>query len=616
MSCGAFFWSLIYAPLFDYADMTVPKRYFIFEALHNGIFPLWNPYQSMGSPEHIDANIFYLPLYIFAVFGKYSPFLWGVESIFYGFIAGYGFFIFCKHFTKSEKAAFIAAVCYMTSGVVVSNAQHFTWIIGLAWLPYLLHYFISLLETPNLKTSLLTSIFGALLFTGSYPGYIFVLPVLLLFIIIHYIILKRKEQNYLKCLFVYGFISILACIILVLPYLISIIQASSYIFRGSALQYDQVAQGVSFTWQSLISLIFPYITCINSELTHTDISMGNIFIGIIPLIFAVIGIRKVKNNVMKILIFWGIFCGLVAFGNALPVHRLAFYTIPFFNFIRLPSFFRIFLVISLLLLVVNGFDKYEKCNAKKRRVNVIVIIICVEMLINTWICMQYTGFTKNFTNKQLAEMFSNLPKDYTIPQKVTTCTDIYHKHHFVHLWRNLGMMSNEIESSSYNPFSLKAYQYMLQPFETKKQELILSSVVFFPKEIIYSANPICFNTDTVYTSNRNLVKSYSNMSYPQISILEFSPKHIVINTCSQEERPLIVCQNNYSGWHATMENGNELPIMTMNTSLIALQIPSGNHTIRLYYSRLDLILSMILTLCMWIFITIYLIYDYLKNKKQ
>ena len=682
----SFIWTLSCAPIYDYADMTLPKRYFIIEALHNGILPLWNPYQSMGAPEHIDANIAYLPLYLVALFGKYNPIMWGIEEIFYGFVAGMGFLLLCKRFAKNTKAAFVMAVCYMNSGAFIANTQHFTWIIGLAWLPFVLHYFVCLLEKPSLKKAILTSIFASLLFTGAYPGFAFVLFSLAIIILAHFVIIhiKNKEKGYFKSLIRYLLVSGLLFILLSLAYIISIYQSTSLIARGAPLFYDQVSS-VSLTWQSFISLFFPYIACSEGELIQTDISMGSIFIGVLSLFFAIIALRHVKGNLLKILLIWGLFCGLTAFGNLLPVHRIAFYVMPFFKFIRITSFFRLFFVLSLLLLAAVGFDRYIQQEGKtrkhfyyfliscslvylsiftylvitqhnvllsiytldikhllygsiegkfalfslfhvlilliallihrfaKRKINGLIILISCEMLICTWACMRHTGYSIDVSNRQIATMVRSLPSGYPVPTEVIPCSDITQQHNITHLWRNIGMLSKQVESESYNPFLLTKHQAMLKPYNDAQIVFSLPVVAFFPQQVVFSDTATFFNTDIAYTCDSKAVKSYANNDEPQVVIEVFEPGNIVLQTQNEEERPLIVCQNNYPGWKAKTEEGKDLKITSLNTSLISFQVPQGKHKITLSYHRPDIVILLLLAAFTWLLLAIYLLYNRLKG---
>ena len=146
-----YFWFLIFAPIYDFADEFFPGRYFMLESIRNGIFPLWIPYQSMGLPVHADpqAGTFYLPLWILSLFTDYNPYCWGIEYIFHAFFGGLGFFFLSKHFTNQKNVQFIIAVAYMLSGFFVGNVQHIAWIIAATWIPWIIYWTIHFYQNPS-----------------------------------------------------------------------------------------------------------------------------------------------------------------------------------------------------------------------------------------------------------------------------------------------------------------------------------------------------------------------------------------------------------------------------------------------------------------------------------
>ena len=46
----------------DMLDCHLPWRYFVSETIQNGEFPLWNPYQQLGSPIHADLRTIWNPV--------------------------------------------------------------------------------------------------------------------------------------------------------------------------------------------------------------------------------------------------------------------------------------------------------------------------------------------------------------------------------------------------------------------------------------------------------------------------------------------------------------------------------------------------------------------------
>ncbi len=62
---------------YDIIDQAYPWRYFIGECLQDGMLPLWNPYQLLGSPIHADPQS-----------SAWYPVTW-----FFGYLFGYDIYI-------------------------------------------------------------------------------------------------------------------------------------------------------------------------------------------------------------------------------------------------------------------------------------------------------------------------------------------------------------------------------------------------------------------------------------------------------------------------------------------------------------------------------------------
>ena len=100
---------LVNVPIHDFYNFFFPYRYFVTDAISQGVSPFWNPYESMGLSAHADpqSGVFYLPVWLFAlIFGKYTTVCCAIEYIFHSFVGGAGFYFLAKHFAKYRFADF------------------------------------------------------------------------------------------------------------------------------------------------------------------------------------------------------------------------------------------------------------------------------------------------------------------------------------------------------------------------------------------------------------------------------------------------------------------------------------------------------------------------------
>lgn len=642
--------TLIFAPVNDFINEFLPGRYFMMNCIRNGIFPFWNPYQSMGMPFFADpqAGTYYLPAWIFAIFGQYTATCWGVEFIFHTFVGATGFYLLSHFFTRHKPSAFLIACCYMLSGFFVGNAQHLSWIIAGAWTPWIIYACLLFFKKPNLKSALLPGIFASLLLTGGYPGFFFALIYFIAIIAIYFVIKYFIEKNFtkLKKIFLFGLITITVGIVLSLPTLISFLELKTHITRGVALSYNSTAEPV--TLQSLLSLFFPYTVCSEPSFIHTDITMGSVFMGIFTLIFGAFGIYTHRNKVLWVILALGIVNLLLAFGAALPFHRFAFHYLPFLNLIRIPSLFRLFFIIAFLLIssmglstILTRFEQYKK--------PFFLASICLFLFLSLIAIVLWFNFSNSFSKTNLAQS--------SLSQKIfmECCIDliltalgllIFIPHHrritlslsiliifdlSIHAFLcepqtviNPSLKNSELSvamrvngyplphrvTSSEELIHRKSLFMLWQNVGSFQKEvewdsynpLVLNNhsqmlqpyyknnltvnlpIVFSPKKILFATEPRLFSTDTAYTYDPKKVYSYHDNAVSQ-KLTQFEPGNITIRTSSKTNCPIIVCQTYYPGWKATLDNGQKLDIQVINTSMISFIAPAGNHIIHLRYQR-------------------------------
>lgn len=666
---GAF---LFNAPIYDFMNQFFPCRYFTTECIRNGIFPLWNPYQSMGTPIHSDpqAGIFYLPMWIFAFCGKYTSTFCGIEFIFHTFIGAVGFYLLAWHFTNNRQASLISGCCYALSGFFIGNAQHLVWIVAAAWIPWIIVASCSLLENPSWKTALLLPIPLSLMVSGGYPGAYFILFYLILILFATYMIRAAFQRNwtYLRKILFNGLFTALLTFILCAPTLISYLEIKPLISRGSQLSIEQITQ--TFTIPSLISLIFPYLSVSDASFIQTDISMANVYMGLFIIPFAIRGVLKNRNLSVWIIALFGLISLIMAFGTQTGLYRLLFQHIPLISFIRLPSLFRVFFIVSELLLAAIGVQNLLENPSERRTFIRLTGIIFFSCFLITAIALSISSknvfpltnwkeggasqkcfveaciaatislllFLSSYVKKKaisniflIAVLLSDIvlqanlcgPKTiydtekdhvqmakatsitgYPIPQGTLDCVDIIHKHEAWGFWKNVGPFFREVEWCSLNPVKLHSFSKMLN-FYLPNETPLKMPLAFCPTVVAYDTSSHWLNSDTSYTSDPFLASTYNPSA--QCKLQCFEPGHIIIEITADTTRPVVLCQNYYKGWHATLDGKQSLDIVPANFAMMSLYVPQGKHTIELNYKRPFYIWAFALQAALSVIVTIILV---------
>jgi uncharacterized membrane protein YfhO len=147
------------------------------------------------------------------------------------------------------------------------------------------------------------------------------------------------------------------------------------------------------------------------------------------------------------------------------------------------------------------------------------------------------------------------------------------------------MFVKEVEYDSYNPFRLYRHKRMLQRYDEADSALSLP-IVFFPNAVVYDTLPHFLTTDTAYTALTDGIFAASSGNADCKTVL-FEPGRVEINVRTDEARPLVLCQNYYKGWQATID-GKPTEIATANFAMMSVQIPAGEHKVVFEYRRPEL----------------------------
>jgi len=356
---------------YDMVDCYYPWRYLVGECLQHHILPLWNPYSAFGQPIHADpqSGAWYPVAWLIGYLRGYDIYAMSFEFILHIYLAGIGMFLLIQRLSISRKAALLTAIAYIFSGLFVGNAQHFTYIISACWIPFILYGFMEIYHHQKIQNALLLSLFLFLQISGGYPAFTFILIYLLIFLFIGFFV-GVYTKNGAKALWKYIGLNVLSVIIalaLSSVILFSVIQVVPYISRGSGVDL-RMAMFCPLSPQALISFILPYATVKDPGFFDTDISMANVYIGLIPLIFFVLSFFIRKPKLLWFFLGFGVFCLLAAMGRYTPVRGLLYHYVPLMNLFRFPSIFRYYVILCFLILAAYAMDKYLDGDKKLRKI--------------------------------------------------------------------------------------------------------------------------------------------------------------------------------------------------------------------------------------------------------
>jgi hypothetical protein len=347
--------------VYDMIDCYYPWHFHIGECFQNGIFPYWNPYQDLGYPIHADpsSGTWYPLVWLLGSSVGYTIYTIGFEFFVHIFFAGAGMFALVKTLKMEPRVAFIAAVTYMLCGIFVSNAQHLSYIVAAAWLPFLLNYYFKMIREHTWRNPIYAGFFLFLMITGGYPAFVIILFYFFIVSALFYLWRAAKMRGLFAFsdLIARHAVFVLTAVVLSCGILVSIWQVSPYLSRLEGFSLEQVLYS-PFGPRAFISFIAPFSTVKFPEFFNSDISMVNGYFGIVMLLFFIAGIFSKKSFELKLLLGLALFSLAAAVGDALPVRELLYKYVPMMGVFRFPSVFRLFVLLPFILIGANYLNKF------------------------------------------------------------------------------------------------------------------------------------------------------------------------------------------------------------------------------------------------------------------
>src|SRR5215203_670315 len=260
---------LAYLPVFlpffhlknDLISQNLSTRFLISESLYSGTFPWWNPYLNYGIPQYGDMNNgFWNPILwcIAKTFG-YNVLTITLEEMFYILIGGWAVYKIARHFHISENISILCSLSYMSGGYIVGHLQHFCWITGTAFFPYVFLFFIRSINRPLIKNFIIGGLFSFLFVSSTHPGLIIGTFYFFFFLTMHLLLIAVRNKQPEKCKIIikssslFGLLSALFSIIII----VSNAEVLQHITRGTKVTIQETLSHPT-TFQSYLSLFFPF----------------------------------------------------------------------------------------------------------------------------------------------------------------------------------------------------------------------------------------------------------------------------------------------------------------------------------------------------------------------
>ena len=366
----AFFQSSV---VYDIMDAYYPWRYFISQCLQNHQLPLWEPYQHLGSPicANPQSGAWYPFVWLSSFIYGYDIYVAHIEVVFHLILAAFSFYLLLDYLKIDKKHAAIGGCVYVFSGFFIGHAQHISWLISAAWMPFVVRFYLISLEKLKLRNFIITALFIFLLLTGGYPAFTIVLIYVLIGIFIYQCV--ARKDTVLKMLGASSIISILA-FLFSMVLVVSVVHNAPWLSRGSGLDFPK-ASLLPFTLQCWISFFTPYATTQDLLYYNTDISMSNAYFGVISIVIILYSLIYNRNKINIILSIVALLFFVLAHGNATPAYKIVYEILPGFSYFRGVSLLCYFGITALLIVSFRNLSYFMDENSRFKIITPSIIVV-------------------------------------------------------------------------------------------------------------------------------------------------------------------------------------------------------------------------------------------------
>ncbi len=662
---AAFIIFLAYLPLlsglasikFDALNYYYPVHYFFSKQLHEGSIPFWFYNLNGGFPMHADVGtpFWNFTLWIFPLLG-HSVYVYTLSILSHVGLAAFGMYKLARHLQLSNVVASVLMACFVCSGYYAAHLTHSPYIFEIAYIPFILLFFLRTVFNPNYRNSIYLGISLFFLINSGYPGFCISTLYFLMFFFIAIIITNKSIQNIKYILYLIRLLAFACTIgaVLSLPLFVSYLGIINNYNHSDGYSLTQIFSTYGgLTVRALLSFLWPFASAVNSDFYKTDATWTNIFCGVILSCFAVVAIIKSKNKLLYPLLICGLLLLIMSFQGSIKL--FFFKHLPLLYLIRNNGGFRIYFVLTMLL--ASGFGlQYALDNKKCLLKKVAYIFIGVQLLMLGYLLLNYRTMLfgpwlsnvslQGFNISTLSVPFMIfLQSIISIGLLLLTLIFINNKNKIVILIY-ADMLLSFFANMPYTGVNVRKNASQVQAgihtsaarINNAQQNLTLGSLNAIPYDTSFLNEPVHFLKNKIgYDEAQypSMLKNYSDLLYSgqlknfdsvQAVFLvkkpasKYEPKDLILknnsvsfNISSPENDSVIIFQNYHQAWKGYVNN-KEVILGKNAAGFISLPITKGSHQVIIKYWPRKPIFAFFASLLVWVGLVWFLVKDKKRSK--
>jgi len=363
----------------DFRGVQLPMLTFLMDQLHQGHFPLWNPFSYCGYP--VFANIeacFFQPLILAAAFiasrtsADSLPVLLEWAVVLQVWAAGIVAYHLFRNFGAGKISAWTGAVMFQTGGYFASRAEHIGTMMAVAWMPLAWLAVVKLRQ--EFRPAWLAALAAALGLSvlGGAPAATFAVFASTAALAAVLILMRLARPRLLIGAACGCLLGLALAAVEFLP--------AAQLTEHSVARYraDWLGKGGGLHWESLVSLVSPdhyHIFEMSRFHGPGDPTFLYLYVSLAGLALAIYGLTQWRNRYAMSLGLMVLFGMLFMLGEHTAIWRLIYPILP--EKVRLgihPEYTYGIVSLGLAGLAAIGLDSFRAANAARLAIGAVIAV--------------------------------------------------------------------------------------------------------------------------------------------------------------------------------------------------------------------------------------------------
>lgn len=240
--------------------------------------------------------------------------------------------------------------------------------------------------------------------------------------------------------------------------------------------------------------------------------------------------------------------------------------------------------IQLFIILAFIFSAY-KIKKNKHFATALLILFVSDGIIATQLNIHYT-VVGDVNPVNFHRYLKSSPKGFPVPElhPIGENSDRNAQNEFI--WMNNNVFSKKVTFDGLVSFKLDGYAHLSDDYPELLEAIKKEPVIYFSDDIRKNFTIENYKSNTVFLANEDYQKLegkiFGSDKTDWLTISDFSPKHIEIETLTKHQQLLVYQQNYFTGWNVFVD-GEKQNLLKSNFAHMAVLVPPGKHTVRFEY---------------------------------